>query len=129
VLIERGDQIVTIPNRDTILFPYDKIYVIGTDEQTNLLFSKIENKASKDDKKTNFNSFEMNNIVINDSSSLCGNTIHDSGLKEKINGIIIGIEKNGNQVLNPDSSVKLEAGDVVLIFGDKELIKEIKEKS
>ncbi len=32
--IERGSKIINAPKRDDVIFPYDQLIVIGTDEQT-----------------------------------------------------------------------------------------------
>ncbi|MNL89483.1 TrkA-C domain protein [compost metagenome] len=38
--------------------------------------------------------------------------------------MIVGLERNGERILNPDSSMVIENQDVLWIAGDKELIKE-----
>ena len=39
--------------------------------------------------------------------------------EKRINGLIVGIERNKERILNPESNMKLEWGDVVWIVGDK----------
>ena len=36
-----------------------------------------------------------------------------------VSGIVVGVERNKERILNPDSSLKLEWGDVIWIVGDK----------
>ena len=40
-------------------------------------------------------------------------------------GLVVGIEKNGKRTLNPDSSTVIEAGDLLWLVGDLNLLKNI----
>ena len=37
--------------------------------------------------------------------------------------MIVGIERNGERILNPDSSMKFELNDTLWIVGDNKLVK------
>ena len=38
-------------------------------------------------------------------------------MREKTKGLIVGVEKNGRRILNPDSDLVFEEGDIVWIVG------------
>ena len=63
---------------------------------------------------------------IDKNNNFCGETIRKSGIREKVNGLVIGIERNGKRILNPDSSTIFEPGDIVWIVGNKQKIKQLK---
>ena len=52
-----------------------------------------------------------------------------SGIRERTNGLVIGIERNNTQMLNPDSTTIFEWGDVVWIVGEKSKIDQLMEGS
>ena len=58
-------------------------------------------------------------------SRLKGKTIRSSGLRERTNGLVIGIERNGVRSLNPDSELLFEWGDVVWIVGERRKIQQL----
>ena len=51
-----------------------------------------------------------------------GKSIRDSLIREKTHGIIVGIERNGKRILNPESHLILESDDILWIAGDKKKI-------
>jgi CPA2 family monovalent cation:H+ antiporter-2 len=111
VRIIRGETWINIPDKNTKLFPFDKITVIGTDEQ--LTHFKKALHDSKDDQPVPVEEVRMQQFVVGNNSQLLGRNIRSSQIREKTKGLIIGIERNGERILNPDSSLEFMPGDVV----------------
>ncbi|UGS21993.1 cation:proton antiporter [Flavobacterium cyclinae] len=121
--IKRGDITINIPMRTERLFPGDEINVIGTDEQVKLFknyLDKHEIDAPEDIEKEDIilQQLELKNRVC------IGKSIRDSQIREKTHGIIVGIERNGIRILNPESNWILESDDIIWIAGDKKKINE-----
>jgi ATP-dependent Lon protease len=53
-----------------------------------------------------------------------GKSIRESQIREKTHGIIVGIERNGKRILNPESHLVLEDSDILWIAGEKKKIAE-----
>ncbi|MBC7749145.1 MAG: TrkA C-terminal domain-containing protein, partial [Methylotenera sp.] len=51
-----------------------------------------------------------------------GATIRDSQLREKTNALIVGIERSGRRILNPESNMILEKNDILWVVGSKKLL-------
>ncbi|HRO71649.1 MAG TPA: TrkA C-terminal domain-containing protein, partial [Chitinophagaceae bacterium] len=64
----------------------------------------------------------LKKIRVTESMYLLGQSIRESGIREKTNGLVVGIERGGQRILNPESTVVFEEGDVVWIVGEKKLI-------
>jgi len=122
-LIKRGDFSINIPTRNERLFPHDEIHVIGTDEQVKE-FKKYLDKNEFDAAEI----FEEEDIILQQlalKNRICiGKTIRESQIREKTHGIIVGIERNGKRILNPESHLVLEADDILWIAGNKKKINE-----
>lgn len=121
--IKRGDITINIPMRTERLFPGDEINVIGTDEQVKLFknyLDKHEIDAPEDIEKEDIilQQLELKNRVC------IGKSIRESQIREKTHGIIVGIERNGIRILNPESNWILESDDIIWIAGDKKKINE-----
>ena len=67
--------------------------------------------------------FGLHSVLLHEKSKFAGSTIRGCGLREAINGLIVGIEREGKRVLNPDSSFVLLPGDLVWLVGENEKIK------
>ena len=50
---------------------------------------------------------------------------YDSKIRERTNGLVIGVERNGKRILNPDSETVFEWGDIVLIAGERGKIQSV----
>ncbi|MBK7962641.1 MAG: TrkA C-terminal domain-containing protein [Bdellovibrionales bacterium] len=57
-------------------------------------------------------------VTITEGSVYLGKKIRDSGIRESGRGLVIGIERRGQRILNPDSSLLLEKGDLGWLVGD-----------
>lgn len=123
-LIERGSKKITAPSRHQQLFPNDKIAVIGTDEQIHKFKEHIEFDDTKSLAEEKNLSYTLQAILIDTASPYCGLTIRDSGIRENSHGLVVGIERKGQRLLNPDSQMRIEDGDLLWIVGDAKLIKQ-----
>jgi K+/H+ antiporter YhaU regulatory subunit KhtT len=46
-------------------------------------------------------------------------------LRDKVKGLIVGIERNGQRILNPDSNLTFELNDALWIAGDRKKVKQL----
>lgn len=121
--IKRGNRIIYAPSRHEKLFPYDTIGVIGTDEQMQQFRSVVETRPADDSQPTeDVENIVLQKIVVDETTRLKGKTIRDSGIREKTNGLVVGIERNGEHMLNPASNTVFQWDDIVWIVGDRRLI-------
>lgn len=119
--IKRGEITINIPIRSERLFPGDEINIIGTDEQVKLFKNYLDKHeidapvtAVKED--IILQQLELKNRVC------IGKSIRESQIREKTHGIIVGIERNGKRILNPESHWILESDDILWIAGDRKKI-------
>jgi CPA2 family monovalent cation:H+ antiporter-2 len=124
-LIERGRIMIPTPNREERLYPHDKLLIIGTDEQ--LAAAKQVFEAGTVNEESIFPKKDMTlqKVVINSTSPVFHQTIRDSGIREKTQGLVVGIERDGQRILNPDSNLIFESGDIVWIVGNNKKIPDL----
>lgn len=120
-MIERGDQRILAPHRDDVLLPYDKLYLIGTDDQLEVVRALIETKPSTELPSID-GSFGLASLLLGATNEFINKPIRDCEIREAINGLIVGVEREGQRHLNPDSSMVLHAGDLVWFVGNRKLI-------
>lgn len=122
-LIRRGNRRITAPGRNEMLMPLDHIFVIGTDEQL-LKFKKfLDFEKAAEEAIPVSRDYSLEQYVVSDKSQFIGKSIRTSGLREATKGIVVGIERAGKRILNPDSALTIEPGDLLWIVGDRKLIK------
>jgi CPA2 family monovalent cation:H+ antiporter-2 len=124
-LIERGKIMIPTPNREERLYPNDKVLVIGTDDQLASVKTLFEGQIDENASTFPKQDMSLQKIVINSKSPVFGQTIRNSGIREQTQGLVVGIERNGQRILNPDSNLIFENEDIVWIVGNNKKIPEL----
>jgi CPA2 family monovalent cation:H+ antiporter-2 len=129
-MIERGKTIIPTPGRDERLYPHDKILVIGTDDQLASVQSLFEGKEDEAE-EVSFPKKDMTlqKVVINSQSPIYGFSIRNSKIREITQGLVVGIERKGERILNPDSDLVFENDDIVWIVGNTKKIPDLLKKA
>ncbi len=123
-MIKRGQLTIATPQKNDRIFPGDKLFIICTDAQ-----EKKMNAILRPDKKLVEKQEEvdvqLDKFTVEHDSVLIGKTIRSSGIRVATRGLVVGIERNGVRILNPESDTIFEEGDVVWIVGEKKLLDSI----
>lgn len=128
-LIERGKLMIPTPGREERLYPNDKVLIIGTDEELAAVKQLFEGNAHEHEVAFPKKDMTLQKIVINSSSPVYHQSIRDSGIREKTQGLVVGIERAGLRILNPDSNLIFENEDIVWIVGNNKKIPDLLRKS
>ncbi|MGE4234414.1 MAG: cation:proton antiporter [Bacteriovoracia bacterium] len=128
VVIQRGLKSIVAPKPKEIIFPKDELLVLGTDEQIEFVRPAIEKPPGLENRFEHLSSYEMKSIIVTENSKMISETIRSSGIREKFNCMVVGIERDGKRILNPDSDLKIQEKDLLWLVGDNESITKLKEK-
>lgn len=120
-LIERGKLSIVVPDRYERMYPGDKVAVIGTDEQLGKIKDLFEKPRSADSEpEKRHEEIILQNLTITKDSRLYKKSIRKSGLKEHAKALVVGLERNSERILNPNSSVILQENDIIWVVCVKE---------
>ena len=118
--LKSGDILVIATSQEALAeIISKKIGICGSE------VSKIRNKNTIDETDTQI----LTEAVISPSSSLVGQTIENSSFRYKFNCVVIGLQRKDRLIKNSMTEIPLETGDVLLIQGTKESIKNLRTKS
>ena len=121
--IRRGDRVIPAPARYERLFPADQLGINATDEQLQVFRKEFETRDESVSTSTvNKSDIELQKILINKNTGLKGLSIRDSKIRERTDGLIIGIERGNHRMFNPASTVVFEKGDIVWLVGNRKKI-------
>lgn len=122
-IIKRDELTINIPSREERLYPKDILSVIGTDDQLEIFrdFLAAEEAAIvRSEKETEITLHQL--MLDNIHSSLIGQSIRNSGIREKTHGLVVGVERNQTRILNPESDFVFEPNDIIWIVGNEKRI-------
>lgn len=121
-MIKRGQILIDVPTRNDMIFPGDELYIIGTDVQLkkmNAILRPAKETIKDSERKADVS---LHQFVIRKDSSLFGKSIRESSIRTLTNGLVVGIERDGQRILNPESTLVFEKGDVVWIVGESKRV-------
>lgn len=122
-MIERGARKIMVPTKNEKLYPFDRITVIGTDEQILNFTNTIETANNAQVFEQSEGDVTLSQITVQPGFIYLGKTIRETNFRQCVNGMIVGIERNGERILNPDSNLRFELNDTLWIVGDSKLVK------
>jgi CPA2 family monovalent cation:H+ antiporter-2 len=117
--IKRGKKLIHAPGRYNKLLPYDHAGIIATDEQMPVFKPVFENADVTESENSEIANIVLQKIVVDEYNRLKGLSIRESRIREKTSGLVIGIERSNERILNPDSSTVFEWDDVVWLVVDR----------
>lgn len=111
ITIGRGDAVIDIPQGDEMLYPYDKITVVGTDEDLSQFARALEQKeACAGSGTSSRKGTRITNVCVDEHSSLLGKSV---GEVKSDRAIILGVERGKEVVKNPSPAFVFQSGDIV----------------
>lgn len=128
VYIKRGDSLISLPGRNNRLLPYDKVGILGTDEQFQNLKAEFEERETELE-ASDANEIALKKILIDSTCEYQGKDIRNSGIREDLNSQVVGIEREDGRILNPESSEIIRENDILWMVGNRKILREFIEKS
>lgn len=125
----RGIQRINIPNGDFILFPCDRIQAIGSDGQLTAFGSALAKNLRQKDPDIEKREMKLWQVVIREGGAFAGKTMKESGIRDKFNCMVVGIEEGKETLSTVAPSRVLMPGDIVWIVGEEEDINKFNENN
>ncbi|MDO4159599.1 MAG: cation:proton antiporter [Prevotellaceae bacterium] len=123
--ILRGKQRINIPSGNSMILAGDTIQAIGSDEQFAAFSSAMNKEVYEDDPEIEKREMKLRQIVIGEKSEFAGKSLRESGIREKYNCMVIGLEEGKETLTQVEPSLVLNVGDVIWIVGEQEDIDKI----
>ena len=127
--IMRGSQRLNIPNGETIIFPGDKSQVIGNDEQLQKFATSIAQDIYPEDLEIEKREMKLRQLIISSKSEFCGKSLIESGIRDKYNCMVVGLEEGQENLTKIAPSYVFQKGDILWIVGEESDLQKIMEKS
>ena len=121
VKIVRGNKIINIPSADEFVYPFDKILCIGTESQIKRFMEVMEEDSSVKPDESNTN-VTLESYTLTATSYLTGKSLIKAGMRNS-GCMIIGVERDGKSIMNPDPTYVFAEGDTVWMVGESAVCK------
>ena len=118
--ILRGMQRINIPGGNTVLFPGDRIQVIGNDDQLKTFGQALKNELVPEDTEIEKREMHLHKIVLDSKSPFIGKTLRQSGIRDHYNCMVVGVEEGQQDITIINSDRLFEQGDILWVVGEAE---------
>lgn len=125
--ILRGHRRINIPGGGDIVFPGDKLQVIGSDSQLAAAHAAVAGDIEPDDPDIEKREMRLSQIVIDNHSPFVGKTLPETGLRSEFNCMVVGREEGKENLSMVGPTYKFRLGDILWIVGEEDALKRVQE--
>ena len=118
--ILRANFRLNIPDGDYVIFPGDRLEVIGSDDQLRLFAQAAKTEVIGDDFNLENREMKLRQLILGEGSPFIGKTLIDSGIRNLYSCMVIGLEE-GQENLSPVNPRRVfQEGDILWVVGEQE---------
>ena len=114
----RGHRRINIPGGDDKVFPGDRLQVIGSDEQLTAFSKAVSGNVTEADPDVEKREMHLRQIVIDKNGRFSGRTLGESGIRDKYNCMVVGIEEGKENLSAVNASYRFRPDDIVWVVGE-----------
>ncbi|MBQ4386674.1 MAG: cation:proton antiporter [Prevotella sp.] len=118
--ILRANFRLNIPDGDYVIFPGDRLQVIGSDEQLTKFAHAVETEVIGEDFDLENREMKLRQLIIGEGSRFIGKNLIESGIRNLYSCMVIGLEE-GKENLSPVNPKRpFQEGDIIWVVGEQE---------
>ncbi len=125
--IERQGFMIPLPPPEAVLYPRDKVLLMGTTDQVNAGKGFLGAVSGAHGSESVFEEIRMETAELPAWSRAVGKTLGELSPARNHGVQIAGVHRSGLRILNPTALEKLRVGDEVLALGTPVQIREFKQ--
>ena len=125
--ILRGHRRINIPGGDDIVFPGDKLQVIGSDSQLAAAHAALAVDIEPDDPDIEKREMRLSQIIIDKHSPFVGKTLPETGLRSEFNCMVVGREEGKENLSMVGATYKMRLGDILWIVGEDKALRRLQD--
>lgn len=126
--ILRGSLRINIPNGRQIIFPGDRISVIGSDEQLKNFSQAIANELIPEDPEIEKREMKLRKFILSDGTPFIGKTLAESGIRDRYGCMVVGVEEGQENLTLVDPQRKFEKGDIIWLVGEEADLEKVRQQ-
>ena len=118
--ILRANHRLNIPDGDYVIYPGDKLEIIGSDDQLAKFKEAVEKEVFGEEINLEDREMKMRQLIIDSDSPFIGKTLKESGIRDLYSCMVIGLEEGKENLSSVSPSRRFQEGDIIWIVGEEE---------
>jgi CPA2 family monovalent cation:H+ antiporter-2 len=124
--IERQGFMIQLPGPNAVLYPRDRVLLMGTNAQVDAGAAYIGGVSGAVDTDFVFEEVRMDSVNLPAWSRACGLTLAEIPPESRHGVQVAGIHRGAIRILTPGAHERLEAADELLVLGTTEQIRDFR---
>ena len=125
VSIMRGKTFINLPSRQTVLYPADKITIVGSDENVTRMKALVEKDDDLIKTKEKRPQMDLYSLQITEGHAFFNKSINDSKIRTVHQALVIAIERDNELLMNPESTEIMQLDDIIWFVCEQSRVKNI----
>ena len=121
--ILRGSRRLNIPDGKDIIFPGDRLQVIGSDEQLAAFRRALETETLGEDDELEKREMRLRSMTISANSPFVGKTMQESRIRDEYNCMVVGLEEGEENLSQVSPTYRFQKGDIIWVVGEEESLR------
>ncbi|EJW89867.1 sodium/hydrogen exchanger family protein [gut metagenome] len=121
--IVRGAHRLNVPGGEAMIFPGDRIEVIGNDESLQTFAQRMNQEHDQLPLATS--TLQLRRLVIHEGNCFIGQSLRDSGIRSQHHCMAVGFEDASGNIIPATADHIIERGDAMWIVGEDEAVKRL----
>jgi len=118
--ILRGGHRLNIPDGDYVIFPGDRLQVIGSDGQLSNFQRDLANEVFGEEVDMEKREMKLRQMIIGKDSPFIGKTLEESGIRSVYSCMVVGIEEGKENLSQVHPQRRFQEGDIIWVVGEED---------
>ena len=120
--IMRGGRRLNIPDGDYVIFPGDRLQVIGSDDQLARLGTALNEEVLGEEEDIEAREMKLRQLIIGPASPFIGKTLKESGIRSLYSCMVVGLEEGKENLSSVSPTRPFQEGDILWVVGEQEAL-------
>ena len=120
--IMRGGRRLNIPDGDYVIFPGDRLQVIGSDDQLARLGTALKEEVLGEEENIEAREMKLRQLIIGPASPFIGKTLKESGIRSLYSCMVVGLEEGKENLSSVSPTRPFQEGDILWVVGEQEAL-------
>ena len=123
--ILRANRRINIPDGQQMIFPGDRLQVIGSDEQLTRMGEALTAEVYSNDPDLEKREMRLHQMILSGSSPFVGKTLQESGIRNRYNCMVVGLEEGKENLSSISPDRQFRKGDIIWVVGELESLRQL----
>ncbi len=116
--ILRATHRLNIPEGSSVIYPGDKLQVIGSDDQLAAFGHALAEEVFEEDYELEKREMKLRRMVVSADSQFVGKTLEESGIRHVFNCMVVGLEEGKENLSRVEPAYRFCKGDILWVVGE-----------